>query len=131
GRGELADVPGSEAGELDGPGGGRRGPAHGARGHQGLGETAHVIPATIDLNLQSVRRHFPALSLRIDGRPVVYLDNPAGTQVPQRVIDRTVAYWQTINANHGGVFATSERSDALILEVRAAAAALANAAPPE
>ena len=90
-----------------------------------------MIPATIDLDLQSVRRHFPALSLRIDGRPVVYLDNPAGTQVPQRVIDRTAAYWQTMNANHGGVFATSERSDALILEARAAAAAFVNAGSPE
>jgi cysteine desulfurase family protein (TIGR01976 family) len=90
-----------------------------------------LIPATIDLDLQSVRRHFPALSLRIDGRPVVYLDNPAGTQVPQRVIDRTSSYWQTMNANQGGVFATSERSDALLLEVRAAAAAFLNAASPE
>ena len=90
-----------------------------------------MIPATIDLDLQSVRRHFPALSLRIDGRPVVYLDNPAGTQVSQRVIDRTTSYWQTMNANQGGVFATSERSDALLLEVRAAAAAFVNAASPE
>ena len=96
-----------------------------------MGETARVIPTAIDLDLQSVRRHFPALSLRIDGRPVVYLDNPAGTQVPQRVIDRTAAYWQTMNANHGGVFATSERSDALILEARAAAAAFVNAGSPE
>jgi len=90
-----------------------------------------VIPAAIDLDLQSVRRQFPALGLRIDGRPVVYLDNPAGTQVPQRVIDRTTSYWQTMNANQGGVFATSERSDALMLEVRAAAAAFVNADSPE
>jgi len=96
-----------------------------------VGETARVIPTAIDLDLQSVRQHFPALSLRIDGRPVVYMDNPAGTQVPQRVIDRTAAYWQTMNANHGGVFATSERSDALIVEARAAAAAFVNAASPE
>ena len=90
-----------------------------------------MIPAAIDLDLQSVRRQFPALGLRIDGRPVVYLDNPAGTQVPQRVIDRTTSYWQTMNANQGGVFATSERSDALMLEVRAAAAAFVNADSPE
>ena len=90
-----------------------------------------MIPAAIDLDLHSVRRQFPALGLRIDGRPVVYLDNPAGTQVPQRVIDRTTSYWQTMNANQGGVFATSERSDALMLEVRAAAAAFVNADSPE
>src|SRR5438128_12522042 len=88
-------------------------------------------PAAAVLDLQSIRRQFPALGLRVDGRPVVYLDNPAGTQVPQQVIDRTTSYWQTMNANQGGVFATSERSDALILEVRAAAAAFVNAASPE
>jgi cysteine desulfurase family protein (TIGR01976 family) len=86
------------------------------------------VPTAIDLDLQGVRSQFPALALRVDGRPVVYLDNPAGTQVPQRVIDRTAEYWRTMNANQGGVFVTSARSDALIDEVRRAAAAFVNAA---
>src|SRR5690242_21836233 len=90
-----------------------------------------AAPSVIDLDLQSVRRQFPALSLTIDGRPAVYLDNPAGTQVPQRVIDRTVDYWRTMNANQGGAFATSERSDALVAAVRRAARAFLNAASPE
>jgi cysteine desulfurase family protein (TIGR01976 family) len=86
---------------------------------------------TIDLDLQAVRASFPALALRVDGRPVVYLDNPAGTQVPQRVIDRTAQYWRTMNANHGGVFVTSARSDELIDEVRRAAALFVNAHSPD
>lgn len=81
----------------------------------------------IDIDLPAVRRQFPALSLNVDGRPVVYLDNPAGTQVPQRVIDRTAEYWRTMNANHGGAFVTSRRSDALMDEVRRAAATFLNA----
>jgi cysteine desulfurase family protein (TIGR01976 family) len=85
-------------------------------------------PTTIDLDLQSIRRQFPALALNVDGEPVVYLDNPAGTQVPQRVIDRTAEYWRTTNANQGGTFVTSQRSDALIAQVRQAAAAFLNAA---
>jgi selenocysteine lyase/cysteine desulfurase len=85
-------------------------------------------PTTIDIDLQSVRRQFPSLALKIDGQPVVYLDNPAGTQVPQRVIDRTAEYWRTMNANQGGTFATSRRSDALIAQVRQAAALFLNAA---
>lgn len=85
----------------------------------------------IDLELQAVRQQFPALALKVDGRPAVFLDNPAGTQVPQRVIDRTTDYWRTMNANQGGVFATSERSDALIAEVRRAAAAFVNAPSPD
>lgn len=87
-------------------------------------------PATTDLDLQAIRRQFPALALRVEGQPVVYFDNPAGTQVPQRVIDRTSTYWRTMNANHGGAFATSEQSDALIAEVRQVAAAFLNAASP-
>jgi cysteine desulfurase family protein (TIGR01976 family) len=83
------------------------------------------------LDMQSVRRHFPALGLRVDGDPVVYLDNPAGTQVPQQVIDRTAEYWQTMNANHGGVFITSQRSDAMVDRARDAAAAFLNASSPE
>jgi cysteine desulfurase family protein (TIGR01976 family) len=85
-------------------------------------------PTTIDIDLQSVRRQFPSLALKIDGQPVVYLDNPAGTQVPQRVIDRTAEYWRTMNANQGGTFATSRRSDALIAQVRQATALFLNAA---
>jgi cysteine desulfurase family protein (TIGR01976 family) len=85
-------------------------------------------PTTIDLDLQSIRQQFPALSLKVDGEPVVYLDNPAGTQVPQRVIDRTAEYWRTMNANQGGTSVTSQRSDALITQVRHAAATFLNAA---
>jgi cysteine desulfurase family protein (TIGR01976 family) len=85
-------------------------------------------PTTIDLDLQSIRRQFPALSLKVDGEPVVYLDNPAGTQVAQRVIDRTAEYWRTMNANQGGTSVTSQRSDALVAQVRQAAATFLNAA---
>jgi len=90
-----------------------------------------AAPSAIDLDLQSVRRQFPALALTVDGHPAVYLDNPAGTQVPQRVIDRTASYWRTMNANQGGAFATSERSDALIADVRRAAATFLNAPSPD
>jgi cysteine desulfurase family protein (TIGR01976 family) len=81
----------------------------------------------MEFDVQTVRRQFPALGLRVDGDPVVYLDNPAGTQVPQRVIDRTAEYWRTMNANRGGVFTTSQRSDQLLERVRSATAAFLNA----
>src|SRR5256714_3273874 len=88
-------------------------------------------PPPVDLALQSVRRQFPSLSRKVDGQPVVYLDNPAGTQVPQRVIDRTAAYWRTMNANRGSAFVTSEETEALLAEVREAAAVFLNAASAE
>ncbi len=42
-------------------------------------------------DVDALRAEFPALARRQDGRPVVYLDGPGGTQVPQRVIDAVVA----------------------------------------
>jgi cysteine desulfurase family protein (TIGR01976 family) len=77
-----------------------------------------------------VRPEFPALALEQDGRPVVFLDGPGGTQVPRRVIDAVAAYYAQANANHGGVFATSIRSDAIVDQAHAAVADLLGAAAP-
>jgi cysteine desulfurase family protein (TIGR01976 family) len=66
-----------------------------------------------------------------DGRPVVFLDNPGGTQVPQSVVDAMSDYLVHSNANHGGAFATSERSDAILHEAHAAMADMVNAASPD
>ncbi len=85
----------------------------------------------LELDVEAVRRQFPALQMPVGGPPMVYFDNPAGTQVPQRVIDRVAEYWRSTNANRGGVFATSQRSDALLEEARAAAGAFLNAERPE
>ncbi len=90
-----------------------------------------MVPVTSDLDLTSVRAQFPALALAVDGVPAVYFDNPAGTQVPHQVLDRVAGYWQTMNANRGGVFTTSRRSDAELDRVRAAAATFLNAGSPD
>ena len=52
------------------------------------------------------------LALTDAGRPAVYFDGPGGTQVPRRVVDAMACYLSSTNANHGGAFATSRRSDA-------------------
>jgi cysteine desulfurase family protein (TIGR01976 family) len=77
-----------------------------------------------------LRPEFPALAMEQDGRPVVFLDGPGGTQVPQRVIDAVAAYYRESNANHGGAFATSARSDAIVEEAHAAVADLVGASSP-
>ena len=71
---------------------------------------------TFDVN--TIRTKFPALSQEIDGKQVIFLDNPAGTQVPQQVIDSVVDYFSRINANQGGVFATSKATDRMLHEAR-------------
>lgn len=73
-----------------------------------------------------VRSQFPALT-----SGAVFFDNPGGTQVPHQVIDRMVDYLVTKNANHGGAFATSMASDAVVEESRRAVADFLNAAGPE
>lgn len=83
------------------------------------------------LDVERARAQFPALSLTLDdGRPCVFLDNPAGTQVPQRVIDAMVTYLASSNANTGGAFLTSRRSDAMIAEAHQAMADLLGASDP-
>jgi len=79
---------------------------------------------TIDLN--AVREHFPALR-----RPLIYLDNPGGTQIAQESINRINTYLTLHNANHGGAFATSRESDAIVDEARNAMADFLNASRPD
>jgi len=66
------------------------------------------------LDLTFIRSQFPSLSQGVNGRPVVFLDGPGGTQVPQRVIDAISNYLRHDNANTGGAYATSRRTDAMI-----------------
>ena len=65
-------------------------------------------------DLAAIRRKFPALNHLRNGRNAIFLDGPGGTQTPQMVIDAMVHYLQTCNANHGGVFATSQESDRIL-----------------
>ena len=78
--------------------------------------------ATFDIDW--VRRQFPSLALEVNGQPVVYFDGPAGTQVPQRVIEAMRDYLTTANANTHGAFLTSRRSDEVIAQAHAAMADL-------
>lgn len=82
-------------------------------------------------DVDALRAQFPALAREQDGRPVAFLDGPGGTQVPQRVIDAVVGYYRDSNANSGGAFATSRRSDAIVDEARAAVADFLGAASPD
>ncbi len=82
--------------------------------------------ASYDLehHLNWIRAQFPALQQAINGREVIYLDGPGGTQVPQRVIDAMADYLARSNANTHGSFPTSRRTDAVIAAARNAMADL-------
>ena len=82
-------------------------------------------------DVDAIRARFPALSLTHAGRPFVFFDGPGGTQVPTSVIDAVASYYRESNANHGGAFATSERSDAIVDGAHAALADLLGVDPDE
>ena len=83
-----------------------------------------------DFPIDGIRAAFPALAALDDGRPRIYFDNPAGTQVPRRVVERMTDALLVRNANLGGAFRTSEAAVALVDEAHAAAADFYNAASP-
>ncbi len=70
------------------------------------------------------RERFPALAA-----PTAFLDGPAGTQVPDTVIEAVTGYYERSNANTGGSFATSLATDALVDHARATAARFLGASP--
>jgi cysteine desulfurase family protein (TIGR01976 family) len=82
-------------------------------------------------DLHSYRRFFPSLNQTSQEEPVVFFDNPGGTQVPSAVIDAMTAYLTRANANTGGAFANSRRTDAIIARARASMADFLNASPDE
>jgi cysteine desulfurase family protein (TIGR01976 family) len=79
------------------------------------------------MQVDLIRRRFPALQRTVNGRVPIFLDGPGGTQVPQAVVDATVHYLTTCNANHGGFFTTSRLSDEMTHAAQQAAADLLHA----
>ena len=86
------------------------------------------MPSAFDV--AACRSQFPALSITDEGRPRVYFDNPAGTQVPRQVIDRTVDCLTRCNANLGGYFTTTVEAGELVDLAHQACADFYNAASP-
>lgn len=83
-------------------------------------DSASATMATFDVSW--VREQFPSLNQTVNGYPAAFLDGPGGTQVPQRVIDAMTDYLKESNANTGGAYATSRRTDAMIASARSAMA---------
>jgi cysteine desulfurase/selenocysteine lyase len=69
--------------------------------------------AAAALDVARIRGDFPILGLRVNGKPLVFLDNAASSQMPQAVIDRWVKYQTSEHANiHRAVHYLSEKATA-------------------
>jgi cysteine desulfurase family protein (TIGR01976 family) len=73
--------------------------------------------ARVLISVDEVRARFSALQ-----QPLAFFDGPGGTQVPDTVIEAIAGYLRESNANSGGPFASSQRTDALIVEAHETAA---------
>jgi cysteine desulfurase family protein (TIGR01976 family) len=82
--------------------------------------------AAVALDVAAVRARFSALR-----QPTALFDAPGGTQVPDTVIDAIAAYLRDSNANLGGAFGSSRRTDALLAQSRLAGAAFLRCEPDE
>jgi len=78
-----------------------------------------------------IRNQFSSLARTYNGNPLVYLDGPAGTQVPNSVIEAMGDYYRRCNANTHGHFITSRESDDIVHWTREQCATLLNAEAPE
>ena len=88
------------------------------------------MSAVLHNHIDHIRSQFPALARREGDCPAAFFDGPAGTQVPQRVIDAVSAYFVQHNANHGGLFPTSRESDAVLATAHQAVADLLGSDDP-
>jgi cysteine desulfurase family protein (TIGR01976 family) len=82
--------------------------------------------SAVALDVEAVRTRFSALRA-----PTAFFDGPGGTQVPDSVTDAIAGYLRESNANLGGAFGTSRRSDAVVTQARLAAAAFLRCQPDE
>ena len=82
-----------------------------------------------DFDVYRVRADFPILGRKIQGKPLVYLDNAATTQKPQAVIDAIIHYYTAENSNiHRGVHTLSELATESYEQSRGAVQRFLNAA---
>ena len=83
------------------------------------------------LDVAALRREFPILSLKVNGKPLIFLDNAASSQMPQPVIERWVKYRSAQHANiHRAVHYLSETATAEYEKARHKVQAFINAAEP-
>ncbi|HYG50891.1 MAG TPA: cysteine desulfurase [Flavobacteriales bacterium] len=83
------------------------------------------------IDISAVRKQFPILSQSVNGRTLIYFDNGATTQKPQRVINAIVEYYSSYNSNiHRGVHTLSQVATRKYDAARATVSSFINAVDP-
>ena len=79
------------------------------------------------INVNDVRKQFPSLKRTHNNLPMIFLDGPGGTQVPESVIEAISGYYRTSNSNTHGEFITTNETDTVIQQARQSMAAFLHA----
>ena len=85
-----------------------------------------------DMIAKKLRKDFPLLSQKINGKPIIFVDNASTTQKPEEVIEAVSGFYENTNANvHRGVYLLSEEATKQYEEAHAVVARFINASPEE
>ncbi|GIV18921.1 MAG: cysteine desulfurase [Armatimonadota bacterium] len=88
------------------------------------------LQTELTYDVQAIRADFPILQRRVNGHPLVYLDNAATSQKPRQVIDALVRYYEFTNANvHRGLHTLAEEATEAYESARAKVARFIGAEP--
>jgi cysteine desulfurase / selenocysteine lyase len=83
---------------------------------------------TLLLDVEKIRKQFPVLNQKVNGRDLVYFDNAATSQKPKQVIQALVDYYQGYNANiHRGIHTLAEKATKAFEETRETVRSFINA----
>jgi len=94
--------------------GGTEEPAYYFLSHLTSVQEKDATPPLSAFDVEGVRRDFPALHQRVNGHPLIWLDNAATTQKPQSVIDATSLFYSRDNSNiHRAAYVLAERATRL------------------
>lgn len=87
-----------------------------------------VVATRQGLEVEKIRLEFPILHQQVNDKPLIYFDNAATNQKPQRVIEALKRHYQTDNANiHRGIHTLAERATAAFEGTRKAVQKFINA----
>ena len=79
-----------------------------------------------------IRKEFPILDRKVENRPLIYLDNTATSQTPERVVNRIAGLYEHTKANvHRGVHTLSQEATDLQERTRRRVASFINASSTE
>jgi cysteine desulfurase/selenocysteine lyase len=88
------------------------------------------LQTQLKYDVEAIRADFPILQRRVNGHPLVYLDNAATSQKPRQVIDALVHYYEFTNANvHRGLHTLAEEATEAYESARAKVARFIGAEP--